>query len=62
MSHYDQVVDFSLKIIGLLSGRFKAMQVFAAPGLLFILNGFMGSKHIFAAVVNPSILTVMALN
>jgi len=37
------------------------MHVFAAPVLLLILSGFMGIKHIYAAAVNPSILTVMAL-
>jgi di/tricarboxylate transporter len=61
MSHYAYVVAFSLIIIGLLWGRFKAMHVFAAPVLLLILSGFMGIKHIYATAVNPSILTVMAL-
>ena len=61
MSHYAYVVAFSLIIIGLLWGRFKAMHVFAAPELLLILSGFMGIKHIYATAVNPSILTAMAL-
>jgi di/tricarboxylate transporter len=61
MSHYAYIVAFSLIIIGLLWGRFKAMHVFAAPVLLLILSGFMGIKHIYATAVNPSILTVMAL-
>jgi len=61
MSHYAYVVAFSLIIIGLLWGRFKALHVFAAPVLLLILSGFMGIKHIYATAVNPSILTVMAL-
>ena len=61
MSHYPYVVAFSLIIIGLLWGRFKAMHVFTAPVLLLILSGFMGIKHIYATAVNPSILTVMAL-
>ena len=60
-SHYAYVVAFSLIIIGLLSGRFKAMHVFAAPVMLLILSGFMGIKHVYATAVNPSILTVMAL-
>ena len=61
MSHYAYVVAFSLIIIGLLWGRFKAMHVFVAPVLLLILSGCMGIKHIYATAVNPSILTVMAL-
>ncbi len=61
MSHYAYVVAFLCIILGLLWGRFKAMQVFAAPVLLLILSGFMGIKHIYATAVNPSILTVMAL-
>ncbi|MDB3999925.1 SLC13 family permease [Schleiferiaceae bacterium] len=61
LSHYAYVVAFSFIIVGLLWGRFKAMHVFAAPVLLLILSGFMGIKHIYAAAVNPSILTVMAL-
>jgi hypothetical protein len=61
MSHYAYLVAFSLIIIGLLRGRFKAMHVFAAPVLLLILSGFLGIKHIYATAVNPSILTVMAL-
>ena len=55
------LIAFSLIIIGLLWGRFKAMHLFAAPVLLLILSGFMGIKHIYATAVNPSILTVMAL-
>jgi hypothetical protein len=55
------LIAFSLTIIGLLWGRFKAMHVFAAPVLLLIPSGFMGIKHIYATAVNPSILTVMAL-
>src|SRR6056300_1958910 len=55
------MLAFSFIIFGLLWGRFKAMHVFAAPVLLLILSGFMGIKHIYAAAVNPSILTVMAL-
>ncbi|MDB4177443.1 SLC13 family permease [Schleiferiaceae bacterium] len=61
MSHYFYVVAFSIIIIGLLWGRFNAMHVFAAPVLFLILSGFMGIKHIYAAAINPSILTVMAL-
>ncbi|MDB2435690.1 SLC13 family permease [Schleiferiaceae bacterium] len=61
LSHYAYVVAFSLIIIGILWGRLKAMHVFAAPVLLLILSGFMGIKHIYAAAINPSILTVMAL-
>ena len=55
------VCAFSFICVGLLWGRFKAMHVFAATVLLLILSGFMGIKHIYAAAVNPSILTVMAL-
>ncbi len=61
INHYAYVVAFLSIVIGLLWGRFKAIHVFAAPVLLLILSGFMGIKHIYAAAVNPSILTVMAL-
>ena len=58
---YAYLIAFSLIIIGLLWGRFKALHLFAAPVLLLILSGFMGIKHIYATAVNPSILTVMGL-
>ena len=61
LSHYAYVVAFLCIVLGLMWGRFKAMHVFAAPVLIFILSGFMGIKHIYATAVNPSILTVMAL-
>lgn len=61
LSHYIYVVAFFLIFLGLLWGRFKAMHVFAAVVLCLILSGFMGIKHLYAAAVNPSILTVMAL-
>ena len=61
LSHYTYVVAFFMIIIGLLWGRFKAMHVFATVVMALILSGFMGIKQIYAAAVNPSILTVMAL-
>lgn len=55
------LIAFFLIVAGLLWGRFKAMHVFAAVVMALILSGVMGVKHIYATVVNPSILTVMAL-
>ena len=60
-SHYIYVVAFFCIVIGLLSGRFKAMHVFGFTVLALILSGAMGIKHINSAAVNPSLLTVMAL-
>jgi di/tricarboxylate transporter len=61
INHYAYIVAFLCIVLGLLWGRFKAMHVLVAPVPLLILSGFMGVKHIYAAAVNPSILTVMAL-
>ena len=60
-NHYAYVIAFSIIVVGLIWGRFKAMHVFAVPVLLLIVTGFMDVNHIYDTAVNSSILTVMVL-